>query len=488
MGSTGIGMRSESRAATATKAKTRLAPVAMQGLEVLALPVTMLPDRIIAMAESNPLLEINYDDPLFRYDELPSEQAYESALAAYDERRAAPLPRRIAGPVSTASAHEWDFSRIQDDCLETETLQAYLHFQATDAHLGPTDAAAMDALIENVTDDGYFEGDLGAIAYDAGVPFARVQELLELLQGFQPAGVGARDLSECLALQVDPKDPYRAPLLDLIENHLDDLAAGRMAALSRELGVSADDMALLKRIVLGMNPRPGSSFFQRPDARYVTPDIVVRRSGVDFTVEVSGAARDCLTLNAEYVAMMEQGGLMREARDYLSAKREEADRFLRNLEQRRVTLQRFGAFLVERQYKFFLAGGSQLSPLTMQQAADALDVHVSTISRTVQGKYVQTPWGTFPLKMFFTRALPRTTPAGVGLGAREGAAEVSAFDIKRMIEELIGQEDPAHPLSDAGICERLNERGIGIKRRTVAKYREQLGIEAQSKRRWARER
>lgn len=182
--------------------------------------------------------------------------------------------------------------------------------------------------------------------------------------------------------------------------------------------------------------------------------------------------------------MMEEGGLAREAAAYLSEKREEADSFLRNLEQRRQTLQRFGVFLVERQFKFFLTGGSALSPLTMQQAADALDIHVSTVSRAVQGKYIQTPWGTFPLKMFFTRAMPRVS-SGMGLGAQATTGAVSSFEIKQMIKDLIAAEDKSHPLSDAKICAALNEKGIEIKRRTVAKYRESLGIEAQSRRRWS---
>lgn len=471
---------------TSAKTKTRLAPVSMQGLEVLALPVTSLPERITSVAEGNPLLEINYEDDLFSFDTLPSEQAFEDAKErAEDKARDVTgwaAPRRTQG---IAGATEWDFSRIQDDCMETETLQEFLHLQATDLHLDGSRARVMDALIENITEDGYFAGDIGMIAFDCGADYDVVEELLGVLQGFQPAGVGARDVRECLALQIPPNEPRAHALRDLVKNHLEDLAAGRISALARELGVSIDEMARLKREVLAMNPRPGAAFYQRPDARFVVPDIIVRRRGSDFSVEVVGASKSCLTLNAEYVAMMEEGGLMREAADYLREKRDEADSFLRNLEQRRQTLQRFGTFLVERQFKFFLTGGSALVPLTMQQAADALDVHVSTISRTVQGKYMQTPWGTFPLKMFFTRAMPRTS-SGMGLGAQAVVSEVSSFEIKQMIKDLIAAEDPEHPLSDAKVCEALNGKGIDIKRRTVAKYRESLGIEAQSRRRWSR--
>ena len=458
----------------------------MQGLEVLALPVTSLPDRITSMAESNPLLEINYDDDLFSYDTLPSEAAFEDAKERAESKAhdvtGWSAPRHVPG---IAGATEWDFSRIQDDCMETETLHEFLHLQATDLHLSASLAKVMDELIDSISDDGYFVGEVGMIAFDCGVGYDCVDELLGVLQRFQPAGVGARDVRECLILQIPESEPHAHVLRDLIENHLDDIAAGRLSSLTRELGISLDEMARLKREIIAMNPRPGATFYQRPDARFVTPDIIVRRKGSDFAVEVVGASCDCLTLNAEYVSMMEEGGMMREAAEYLRAKREEADAFLRSLEQRHQTLQRFGTFLVERQFKFFLTGGSALAPLTMQQAADALDVHVSTVSRTVQGKYIQTPWGTFPLKMFFTRAMPRTL-SGMGIGAQTVNGTVSSFEIKQMIKDLIGSEDSERPLSDAKICDALNAKGIGIKRRTVAKYRESLGIEAQSKRRWAK--
>ena len=464
---------------TSTKTKTRLAPVSMQGLEVLALPVASLPDRIASMAESNPLLEINYEDDLFSYDALPSESAFEEAkeraeAKAYDVTGWS-APRHTLG---IAGATEWDFSRIQDDCIETETLHEFLRLQVTDLHLSACDLGVMNALIDNVTDDGYFVGDVGMVAFECDVEYACAERLLGALQRLQPRGVGAHDVRECLKLQIPDDEPHPEVMSELIEGYLDDLAQGRLPAIARELGVSVDEVARMKRVVRGMNPRPGSAFYQRPDSRYVIPDIIVRRKGSDFTVEVVGASQNCLALNAEYVAMMEEEGLAREAAAYLSEKREEADSFLRNLEQRRQTLQRFGVFLVERQFKFFLTGGSalhmnleeHLSQPTMQQAADALDIHVSTVSRAVQGKYIQTPWGTFPLKMFFTRAMPRVS-SGMGLGAQATTGAVSSFEIKQMIKDLIAAEDKSHPLSDAKICAALNEKGIEIKRRTVAKYR-----------------
>ncbi|MFD0702139.1 RNA polymerase sigma-54 factor [Slackia equolifaciens] len=479
MAKASLEMQASSRATVKAKTKTTLAPMALQGLEILSLPVSSLPDYISKAAEANPLLEVNYDDNLLAFAEMPSEDSYEDMLEQTeraDNQELSELRRKHAEGRLPGLVGDWDFSRIQDDCIETETLREYLHLQASCLGL-PHDAAALvEAIIEGISDDGYYTGDVGVVAFEHGVELADVDRALEIVQGIQPAGVGARSLSECLELQIDARDPNRDALTALVRDHLQDLAENRLGHLAKTLGVGMGDMLEFKRIVLEMNPRPGAAFYQKADARYIVPDLIVQRHGARLTVEVAGALERCLTLNADYVSLMESKGLDVATRTYLAEKREEADRLLRNLDHRSRTLERFGAFLVERQFKFFLMGGGALAPMNMQQAADALGVHVSTISRTVQGKYVQTPWGTFPLKMFFTRALPRSD-AGEGAG-------VSSFEIKQMIKRIVEEEDKQRPLSDAKITEALNERGVEIKRRTVAKYRESLGIESQARRRW----
>lgn len=478
----GIGLEVQSASRTSTKVKTKasLAPMALQGLEILSLPVGSLSDYIAKAAESNPLLEINYENDLLAFAEMPNEDTYEDAAVdagrLFDCEKSQAFFNRM-GTRLPGLAGDWDFSRFQDECLETETLQEWLHFQASCLSLSPKQVALVESVIEGVSEDGYYTGDLGVVAFENGSDMDEAVQALEIVQGMQPDGVGARSLSECLRLQIDDCDPNREPLISLVSDHLDELADNRLGVLAKEIGVSMEDMLEMKRTILEMNPRPGAAFYQNPGARYIVPDLIVRKHATQITVEVTGAVERCLSLNADYISMMESEGLDQEARLYLSEKREEADRLLRNLGHRSRTLERFGAYLVERQFKFFLAGGGALSPMNMQQVADALGVHVSTISRTVQGKYIQTPWGVFPLKMFFTRALPRSN-------ASSANGEMSSFEIKSMMKGIIGEEDKSHPLSDAKITEILNARGIEIKRRTVAKYRESLGIEPQSRRRW----
>lgn len=528
---TSLGLDIDVAARGALKTKMHLAPTLLQSLEVLTLPVSDLVDYANKAAEANPLLEINYDSELFTFQPLPSEEAYQGALdaaldehadgsdavpdrsgaagarqgdagagnphdgAAGDDLSAGSTPaggtfeerapsdgastRGGQGPGSIASAVDWDFSRIEDDCCETETLQEYLHLQASDLHLDPERSRIMDAVIESISEDGYFDADIASVAFELGVDEPQVSEALACVQRMQPAGVGARNLAECLLLQVED-GPYASATRRMISGHLEDLAHNRLSRLSRSLGVSTDEVAAIKRTIMAMNPRPGASFYQRATARYVVPDIIVKRENGEFSIEVVGAGQPCLTLSDEYVDLLADDTLMKEARDYLTQKRTEAENVLRNLDQRRRTLQLFSVFLMDYQRQYFVSEGRHLAPMTMQQAADALGVHVSTISRAVQDKYIQTPWGTFPLKDFFTRALPQG-----GDGASGAEEDISSFEIKRMIKELIAEEAADHPLSDAKITEVLNGRGIAIKRRTVAKYRSAMGIAGQSERRWA---
>ena len=208
---------------------------------------------------------------------------------------------------------------------------------------------------------------------------------------------------------------------------------------------------------------------------YVIPDLAVRREGEGFSVRVTGELSEALVLNGVYDRMMQQGRMDCEAREWLREKRTEAEAALANIDQRQRTLYRFGVYLVEAQYDFFVGGDARMRPLTMQQAADALGVHVSTVSRTVQDKHILTPWGVFPLKHFFS--------SSVSCSAEERRRALSSLAIKDRIKDLVAQEDRRKPLSDATITAILNGEGVDIKRRTVAKYREALGIGRQSQRR-----
>jgi len=276
-------------------------------------------------------------------------------------------------------------------------------------------------------------------------------------------------------LQLDDDVPYAPVIRSMLQNSLEDLAENRTTKLTRAYHVSVDDLSAIRDIICTLDPRPGSSFSQRKGTVYVVPDVTIMPDGTGFSVRVTGQLSETLVLNGTYDRMAAQGRMDGEAREWLGQKRAEADAALANIDQRRQTLHRFGVYLAEAQYDFFIGGDARMRPLTMQQAADALGVHVSTISRTVQDKHVLTPWGVYPLKHFFS--------SSVACSAEERRHALSSLAIKDRIKDLVAQEDRRKPLSDATITTILNGEGVDIKRRTVAKYREALGIGRQSQRR-----
>lgn len=464
-------VRMEARSEVSLRTKQRLAPAAIQGLEVLSLPVTRLDAYVRDLVERNPLLDFDYDHASLSFEEIPEEDDDRASGGADEDAESA-----CARPASIAwDAHGFDLARLRDECSETETLQSHLRMQLTGACASERDRLVLDALIENIDDDGYFSGSMPAVCAEAGCSTDDGQRLLALVQTLTPRGVGARDLAECLMLQLDDDVPYAPVIRAMLQNSLEDLAENRTTKLTRAYHVSVDDLSAIRDIICTLDPRPGSSFSQRKGTVYVVPDVTIMPDGTGFSVRVTGQLSETLVLNGTYDRMAAQGRMDGEAREWLGQKRAEADAALANIDQRRQTLHRFGVYLAEAQYDFFIGGDARMRPLTMQQAADALGVHVSTISRTVQDKHVLTPWGVYPLKHFFS--------SSVACSAEERRHALSSLAIKDRIKDLVAQEDRRKPLSDATITTILNGEGVDIKRRTVAKYREALGIGRQSQRR-----
>lgn len=465
-------VRMEARSNVSVRTKQHFAPTAIQGLEVLSLPVARLDAYVRDLVERNPLLDVDYDHGSLSFEELPDEEDGDAAADA--ETAAEGFDARPPSAIAW-DARGFDLARLRDECSQTETLHSHVRMQLTGVRVGEEDRALLDALIENIDDDGYFSGSMHALCAEAGRSIEDGQRLLELVQQLSPRGVGARDLAECLALQIDDGLPYADVIRDMLRTGLDDLAENRTTKLMRVYHLTIDDLAAIREVICTLDPRPGSSFSQRKGTVYVIPDITIRRDGTAFSVQVTGELSETLVLNGSYDRMEQRGGMDDEAREWLHEKRAEADAALANIDQRRQTLHRFGVYLAEVQYDFFMGGEARMRPLTMQQAADALGVHVSTISRTVQDKYALTPWGVFPLKHFFSSSVACT--------AEERRHALSSLAIKDRIKDLVAQEDRRTPLSDATITAILNGEGVDIKRRTVAKYREALGIGRQSQRR-----
>jgi RNA polymerase sigma-54 factor len=330
-------------------------------------------------------------------------------------------------------------------------------------------------IIENIDEDGYFSPDLALFCAEEHCSLENGEALLKDIQTLSPRGVGARDLCECILLQLDDASPHFEILTKILRKSLQDIAQNRATKLFKEYGITREELVKLQEYIKSLDPRPGARFFQQQKIAYAIPDLAVKKNQQSFSVEVAGDSSTILRFDKEYLELRSKVDSASDASRWMEVKYSEANLILRNLDRRKQTLYRFGAYLVEAQYEFFLFGEERLKALTMQEAADALGVHVSTISRTVQDKYMLTPWGVYPLRFFFCSALDCMRS--------DEASTISSRTIKSRIKELISEEDKGKPLSDRSITDLLNEEGIEISRRTVTKYREALGIENQSQRR-----
>ena len=337
--------------------------------------------------------------------------------------------------------------------------------------LGPPDLLIASHLIDQIDEAGYLSMSLLELANRLGAPLLRVEGVLEVIQAFDPTGVGARSLGECLALQAkeaDRHDPAMARLLD----NLDLLAEGRLAQLQRMCGVDAEDMADMIRELRQYDPKPGLKF-GASQIESVTPDVFVARKGKGWSVEINSATLPRLLINRSYYVEIASGPQDKASRAWLSECLASANWLVRALDQRQRTIAKVATEIVKQQEAFFNAGVSQLRPLTLRTVAEKIGMHESTISRVTSNKYLSCARGIFELKYFFTS----------GIAAADGGEAVSAEAVKSAIRTLINAESPAAILSDDTLVDMLNAKGFDIARRTVAKYREALGIGSSVQRR-----
>lgn len=297
---------------------------------------------------------------------------------------------------------------------------------------------------------------------------------LALLQNLDPAGVGARSRQECLLLQARDMPDLPAAVRTIIEQHLEDLVNNRLPRIADALGASLEALKELLREFHRFDLFPGRRF-HRHRLVYVRPEVVVRRDGDDYAVQVLIGGRGRMRLNREMLRLARRA--RGEAKDFLARRFQDARRLLEHLEQRRLTLERIANVLVGKQRAFLENGEAFLKPLEMQQVAGELGMDVSTVSRAVSGKYVDTPVGVFPLRMLFSSGFRRS-----GHAADDRPEALSRLAIKNLIAEIVQREDKSHPLADDEIAAELARRGVNIKRRTVNKYRAEIGIPSKEKR------
>jgi RNA polymerase sigma-54 factor len=350
------------------------------------------------------------------------------------------------------------------------TLCDHLLAQASMTLSGQSLAIAAH-LIDLLDDAGYLHVNLLDVARRLDVPLGAVEAALEAVQGLEPTGVGARSLGECLALQAKEVDRYDPAMARLLDN-LDLLAEGRLTQLKRMCGVDDEDMADMIRELRGYDPKPGLKFGEsRVEA--VVPDIFVARRGKGWAVEINSATLPRVLVNRGYYAEIAAGPQDKASKAWLADCLAGANWLVKALDQRQRTIVRVATEIVKQQEAFFREGVSQLRPLTLRHIAEAIEMHESTVSRVTSNKYLSCERGVFELKYFFTS----------GVASADGGENVSAEAVKNAIRALIAAEAPDAILSDDTLVDMLKDKGFDLARRTVAKYREAIGIGSSVQRR-----
>ncbi|MGF1593231.1 MAG: RNA polymerase factor sigma-54 [Kiloniellaceae bacterium] len=371
---------------------------------------------------------------------------------------------------SAGGGDDSDFS-LEQRLSDSVTLREHLTRQLCIAIADPADRAIGACLVDQLDDNGYLSADLDDLAGQLGCPAARLEAVLAVLQGFEPTGIFARSLAECLALQLKERDRYDPAMQALVEN-LALLAQGEHARLRKLCGVDHEDLAEMIAEIKALDPRPALTF-EGDVAQPVVPDVLMRpdRKG-GWIVELNSETMPRVLVNSDYYAQVSARVRSKKERDYLADRLQSANWLVKALHQRATTILKVASEIVRQQDAFFRRGVEHMRPLTLRDIATEIEMHESTVSRVTSNKYIATPRGTFELKYFFTAAI-----AGAN-----GTAH-SAEAVRHRIKVLIDAENSREILSDDTIVELLRRDGVDIARRTVAKYREAMRIPSSVQRR-----
>lgn len=478
--------------------KQVLAPRMIQSMEILQLPILALEERIEQEMEENPVLEVLEDE---------SDVKSEPEEIAEQEVPDAPTEDERELVIDETHDHEGDFERLlkmdeqwpdhfeerthlsRDQIDEAgerkldamanmvarpQSLQDYLYDQLGWFDLEPELRALADRIIANLDTNGYLQGRLeDLLGPNPGKEdMALIQRALSLVQRLDPPGVGAMDLKECLLLQLTPGMPYYEELKTLIANHLEDLEHNRLPIINRRTGYTLELIHKVLVELRKLNPKPGADFTNVP-SQPVTPDVFVEQDEYNrYRVRLEDSRTPGLHISAYYRQLLQDPTTSEETREYIKRKVNSAQWLIDSIEQRRNTLTKVAQAIVDHQTEFLNKGPESIEPLKMQQIADKVGVHVTTVSRAVDDKWIQTPRGIFPLKRFFC-----------GGTVSAGGEEVAWDAVRLKLQEIVDKEDKQHPLSDEQLVKEMAAHGLTVARRTVTKYRKAMGIPSSRQRR-----
>ncbi|NPV91654.1 MAG: RNA polymerase factor sigma-54 [Firmicutes bacterium] len=454
--------------------KLIMTPELRQAITILQLSAIELVDYIQQEVLENPLLEVKDDEGeageavVEEKAEATSEKEKETFDIDWQEYFS---DRSDLGYIKQPREEQSEYS-YENYLAKDPSLHETLMLQLDLVVLSDLERRIGRFLIGCINDTGYLQVPLEEVAKRFGASLEQVEVVLKIIQSFDPPGIAARNLGECLRIQLVQMNKLTPMVERVVEHHLEDLAKGRINHISSQLGISPREVQEIADLIRSLNPKPGNEFGSLNDIRYIIPDVIVERVNNEYVVLVNDTAVPRLGLNNTYHSLLTRHEVNdSEARKYLEGRLNSAAWLIRSIEQRRLTLYRVASCIVNIQTEFLERGVKYLKPMNLRQVAEIVGVHESTVSRATANKYIQTPQGVFEMKFFFTSGVED-----------EMGSRFSSQSIKRMIKDLIEAEDPSTPLSDQKLASILKQKGIPVSRRTVAKYRSEAGLATTSQR------
>ncbi len=474
-----------------------LAPQLQQSLALLQAPTLELKALVEAELQQNPVLEEVPDQEMDTGEKPPSDEDDAPAVAdlaeppedmKFDDATEKPSAEPVddfqaefeklvqmdqewrdqfsgANTAIRSTTEDEERRQFMFDSLTAEaSLAQHLVEQVRDTDLNEEQQGIAELLIGNIDDYGYLMATLEELSTATGLTPEKISEVLKVIQSFEPAGVGARDLRECLMLQLERAGQQETLEYRIVRDFMDALGKRRIPEIARGTGQSLDDVQDALARIGRLQPRPGRAFLTAVE-QYVAPEVFVQKNGDDFIVTTNDEQIPHLRISNVYKDLMAQGAENAEVKNYIREKIRAGKFLIKSLHQRQTTIRNIGREIVKRQREFMEKGVAFLKPMTMAQVAEVVGVHETTVSRAVSAKYIETPQGVFEMKYFFT--------AGLQTANGDGMSNTS---VKDMVAEIFKGENTTRPLSDQEVVKMLTDKGITIARRTVAKYRDELGI------------
>jgi len=463
-----------------------MTPQLQQAIKLLQLTRLELQELVQQELEENPLLE----------EATEAEEIREEEAGELSELEISPLTepeRENFNEVETGeeSLRDWDSyldgytyssgEQYRDDedkpsfenlLTRQGTLSDHLLWQVQMGHFNQEETGIAETIIGNLDDDGYLRVTIEELAVTCNVDEASVASVLNKIQGFDPCGVAARSVQECLLIQARFLGMQESPVEKILENHIKDLEARRYKQIAKELDIDLEDVHNAAKIIAGFDPKPGA-LFSSGDVHYISADIFIHKVGDDYVVMLNDEGLPNLRINPYYDEAKQNGAVVDSKTDeYINTKSRSASWLIKSIQQRQRTIYKVAKSIIRFQRDFLDHGIEHLRPLVLRDIAEDIGMHESTISRVTTHKYMQTPQGLLELKYFFNS----------GLSTSEGDF-VASESVKNRIKEIIEKENPKKPLSDQKIADMLSDQTVNIARRTVTKYREIMKIGSSSERR-----